>query len=70
MVAKSPDRVRQVETTKKEHGQDHYRKIGKKGGDNSPTKFNSDTGRRAVLIRWERYRAEKLKKANEQKEGK
>lgn len=49
----SEDRVRQVKTTKAKHGEDHYKKIGSKGGVNSPTKFNSESAKKAARIRWD-----------------
>lgn len=54
------DRIQQVKTTRERHGEDHYKQIGKKGGDVSPTKFDSQRGSRAANIRWQRLR-EKLK---------
>lgn len=53
------DRVRQVATTKANHGEDHYKKIGSKGGNNSPTKFNSESASAAAKARWEAYRKSK-----------
>lgn len=57
----SPDRKKQVQTTKERHGSDHYQKIGHAGGKNNPQKFTSDSGKRAVEARWAKHRAAKLK---------
>lgn len=64
-MAKSEDRIRQVETTKKKHGKDFYSRIAKKGGENSPTKFDSKTGSAAIKARWAKYRAEQAKREKE-----
>lgn len=63
----TPDRVRQVKTTREKHGDDHYQKIGKKGGDNSPTKFTPESGRKAIEARWAKHRAEQEAKAKARK---
>jgi hypothetical protein len=46
------DRIQQVKTTREKHGEDHYKKIGQKGGANSPTKFTSETGSANAKKRW------------------
>lgn len=46
------DRKKQVKTTKERHGKDHYKKIGQKGGLNSPTRFTSETGKAHSDKRW------------------
>jgi hypothetical protein len=56
------DEKKQVQSTRKNQGADFYKRIGSKGGQHSKTKFNSDTGRAAVLARWEKYRLEQYKK--------
>lgn len=55
------DRKRQVETTKARHGEDHFKKIGQKGGQNNPLKFNSETAKAAAERRWAKHRAEQSK---------
>lgn len=62
MAMSSEDRLRQVETTKLNYGPDHYKKIGGKGGANSPTKFNSESAKLAAQKRWQAYRLAKLNK--------
>ncbi len=64
------DRIQQVKTTRERHGEDHYQKIGKKGGDKSPTKFDSEQGSRAAKIRWERFREKQLKEEEKIKNDK
>jgi hypothetical protein len=63
------DRIQQVKTTKERHGDDHYKKIGKKGGDESPTKFDSERGMNAANIRWQKFRELKLKEQEGKKEN-
>lgn len=60
-MAKSPDRIQQVETTRKKYGEDHYKKIGSKGGKLTPTKFNSKSGSAAINARWAKYRENQRK---------
>lgn len=48
------DRIRQVKTTRLKHGKDHYKLIGKMGGDKTPTKFTSETGKAAAAARWKK----------------
>lgn len=64
----TPDRVKQVETTKANHGEDHYKKIGSAGGKISPGKFDSERGRAAINARWAKYRADQELKAQQRKE--
>lgn len=58
----TPDRIRQVKTTKEKHGADHYHKIGGKGGKKSPTKFSSESGKQASLKRWADWRKKQKEK--------
>lgn len=60
------DRLRQVATTKEKYGEDHYKTIGSKGGQNSPTKFNTDSAKKAANARWDAHRQAKLKEEKEQ----
>lgn len=41
---------------------DFFHDIGSIGGNLTTTKYTSESGKRAANIRWERYRAEQLKK--------
>lgn len=54
------DRVQQVKTTKERspHGDEHYKVIGKRGGEISPTKFTSETGRINARKRWDNKKEE------------
>jgi hypothetical protein len=61
-MALTPDRQQQVDTTKKKYGEDHYSKIGSKGGQNTPTQFTSESSQKALKARWDKYRAEQAKK--------
>lgn len=63
------DRERQVATTKATYGDDHYSIIGSKGGKNSPTKYTSDSGKRAAEIRWTKYRQDKLNEKEREEHG-
>jgi len=45
-------RIKQRETMKAKYGDDIYTRLAKKGGDKSPTKFNSERGREAARKRW------------------
>ncbi len=60
MAELTPDQ-RRSQTRKERYGEDFYRKIGKKGGDNNKSN-TSEKGRAAANLRWERIRAEKSKK--------
>ncbi len=67
----TPDRIKQVQTTRERYGEDHFKKIGHVGGKKSSGKFNSDTARKAVQRRWEKYRVEQQSKeeGEEQQNG-
>lgn len=54
----TPDQ-RRAQTKKKKYGADYFEKLGKKGGQNTPSKFNSESGKAAINARWERHRAAK-----------
>lgn len=58
----SYDKDAQIKKSKEIHGEDVFRKAGKKGGNNNPNKFNSDSGKAAVNARWAKHRAEQAKK--------
>lgn len=61
-MALTPDRQKQVETAKQRYGEDFYKRIGSRGGKKTPTKFNSESGRKAVEARWAKYREAQAKK--------
>lgn len=65
----SIDRKKQVDTTKKKHGDKFYHEIGSIGGLNSPTQFDSQSGSNAANIRWERYREEQRQKLRKEQQG-
>jgi len=47
----------------KEDNPDFFDEIGSIGGNLTPTKFTSETGRRASIKRWEKSRDKQLNKA-------
>ena len=57
----SYDKDAQIRKSKEIHGEDVFVKGGRKGGQNSPTKFNSERGKAAINARWARKRAEQAK---------
>lgn len=59
-------RTRQRLTFLNKHGRDGYRKAGSKGGQNSPTKFTSESARQASLKSWETRRARAAEKRNDE----
>lgn len=61
----TPDRIRQVKTTKEKHGPNYYKKIGHDGGILSTTKFDSESAKAAANARWEKER-QKNKGNNDQ----
>lgn len=54
----TPDRIKQVETTRRKYGTDYYSQIGYEGGKKSTTKFTSETARLAAQAKWAKYREE------------
>jgi len=58
-LPKDPRRKQQVKTFTERFGREEYARRGKLGSQKSPTKFNSETGKRAVQIR-EAKRAARL----------
>lgn len=64
------DRERKrIATRRSNHGPDFDRINARRAGLNSPTKFNSQTGREAAKLKWKRYRIEKAKKLKEIQDG-
>lgn len=61
MVKKLTPDQRRARTRKEKYGEDFYRKIGSKGGKNSPSQFTSQSGTKAVEARWAKYRETKTK---------
>lgn len=64
-MTEDDSRQRGIETMKKKYGEDHFKKIGSKGGKNSTTKFNSDSAREAAQARWDKVN--KLKEKSNDK---
>jgi hypothetical protein len=56
---------RRLQTRRARHGADFDKINARRAGMNSPTKFNSQTGRDAAKLKWKKYRAEKAKKLRE-----
>lgn len=63
----SYDKDAQIAKTKKRHGDDVFVRAGKKGGKNTPTKFNSESAKAAVNKRWAKHREEQAKLRKEEK---
>lgn len=59
----------QVKTFKKNHGPNAYQAIGSEGGKKSPTKFTSESGRKAALASWDKRRAKALEEQEKTDEG-
>jgi hypothetical protein len=59
----SPREAQRIQTTKERHGDDFFSKNARTAGQQTPTKFDSDRGRAAAKLRWDRWRAERAAKA-------
>lgn len=68
-LPEDPRRKKQVSTFIKRYGRAGYQQAGRKGNENSPTKFTSESGSRAAKIGWEKRRAEALRKENDHGEN-
>ena len=63
---------RRIATRRERHGEDFDSRNARHAASFSQTKFNSSTGRNAAKLRWERWRQEKARKAqqtNDQEES-
>lgn len=71
MRKKLPERERRrIATRRERNGEDFDSRNARHAASFSPTKFNSSTGQQAAKLRWQRYREEKARKAQQQiKEG-
>lgn len=63
-LPEDPQYRRQVKTTVRRYGRDHYSKIRKKNGA-TPASFNSETGRQAALRGWDIRRKRAAEQAAE-----
>ena len=57
---------RRIATRRENNGEDFDSRNARHAASFSKTKFNSNTGSAAAKLRWQRYREEKARKANQQ----
>lgn len=73
MRKKLPERERRrIATRRERHGDDFDSRNARHAASFSQTKFNSKTGSQAAKLRWQKFREERAKKAqqtNDQKEN-
>jgi len=64
-LPEDPRRKKQVSTFLKRYGRSGYQQAGRKGSEHSPTKFDSERGRQAAIISWEKRRAKAAGEEND-----